>query len=71
MDIEAMPKPHANGDAEQRDSVNSGATDARHDNVDKTGGDECFLITTRLVRITKRGFIELGYSERCPLCIDM
>jgi hypothetical protein len=71
IDIEAMPRPHADGDTEQRDSLDTEIADAKHDDFDKIGGDEGFKIMTRQVRITKRDFIKFGYSERCPLCIDM
>ena len=71
IDIEAMPRPHADGDTEQRDALDTEIADAKHDDFDEIGGDEGFKIMTRQVCITKRDFIKFGYSERCPLCLDM
>ena len=61
----------ADGDTEQRDSLDTEIADAKHDDFDKIGGDEGFQIMTRQVRITKRYVINIVYSDRCPLCNDM
>ena len=70
-DVESVPNPHANADADQVAAENSEDVLGGDESSARIGRDEGVKIMERNIRITKKDLVTYGYTPHCPRCMDI
>ena len=71
VDIEAFPDPHVDGDAAEREALDTEIPDAMAADMSKICGPAGMATLDRQIRITKKDVLKYGYSPESSRCLDL